>query len=82
MALYTHYYIKNYESPFGYRWTIENLPSWLSIEINTEGDTKYIYIHSTIHVDKCKRWNSYSLNFTDTDILKDCDLYKSLSGYL
>ena len=46
------------------------LPSYLSIEIKEEGDTKKVFVHSTIHVDKVKELSfSYSTEFTDLHVL-------------
>lgn len=57
------------------------LPSYLSIEIRQEGDTKKVYIHSKIHVDKVKELSfSYSSDFTDGYILNDLALYEKIAS--
>lgn len=52
------------------------LPSYLSIEIRQQGDTKYVYVNSTKHVNKqLKSPHSYSLDWSDEEILNDIDLF-------
>ena len=52
------------------------LPSYLSIEIKKDGDTKYVYVNSTIHVNKqLEVPHSYSLDWSDEEILNDIDLF-------
>lgn len=59
------------------------LPHYLSIEIEHKGNSKFVVVHSTIHVDKVNRTNmEYSDEFTDEEILNDesvlkyiCDVY-------
>ena len=59
------------------------LPHYLSIEIEHIGNSKFVIIHSTIHVDKINRTGiEYSDEFTDYEILNDervlkyiCDVY-------
>jgi hypothetical protein len=57
------------------------LPHWLTIEISIETDeyentSKYIYIHSLIHLEKrVKLTWSYSTKFTDHEILSDNKLF-------
>ena len=52
------------------------LPSYLSIEIKQQGDTKYVYVNSAIHVNKqLKVPHSYSLDWSDEEILNDVDLF-------
>lgn len=56
------------------------LPSYLSIEIRQEGDTKKVYVHSKFHVEKVKEISfSYSSEFTDAYILNDLALYKKIA---
>lgn len=52
------------------------LPSYLSIEITEDADTKRIAVLSQIHVNKRNTsfW-SYSLDFTDEKILNDRQLF-------
>lgn len=55
------------------------LPSYLSIEIKQQGDTKYVYVNSSIHVNKqLKVPYSYSLDWTDEEILRDEALYNCI----
>ena len=59
------------------------LPHYLSIEIKHEGNSKFVIVHSTIHVNKVNKTNmAYSDDFTDDEILNDervfeyiCDAY-------
>ena len=59
------------------------LPSYLTIEIEHKGNSKFVIIHSFIHVNKINRTNmQYSDEFTDDEILNDgrvlgyiCDVY-------
>ena len=48
------------------------LQEWFEIEIVTENNTKFIYFHSRIHVNKVNRLNlCFSTTFTDQKILND-----------
>ena len=59
------------------------LPSYLTIEIEHKGNSKFVIIHSFIHVNKINRTNmEYSDEFTDDEVLNDervleyiCDVY-------
>lgn len=59
------------------------LPHYLSIEIEHTGNSKFVIVHSTIHVEKVNRTGmAYSDEFTDGEILNDervfkyiCDVY-------
>lgn len=59
------------------------LPSYLTIEIEHKGNSKFVIIHSFIHVDKINKTGMvYSDEFTDDEILNDervfkyiCDVY-------
>ena len=59
------------------------LPSYLTIEIEHKGNSKFVIIHSFIHVNKINRTGmTYSDEFTDDEILNDervfkyiCDVY-------
>ena len=52
------------------------LPSYLSIEIRQQGNSKHVYVNSTTHVNKqLKLPHSYSLNWSDEEILNDVDLF-------
>ena len=48
------------------------LPSYLTIEIEHKGNSKFVIIHSFIHVNKINRTGmEYSDEFTDHEILND-----------
>lgn len=48
------------------------LPGWIHVEIHEEGSTKWLTVHSRIHVNKCvKIGPDYSSAFLDQEILKD-----------
>lgn len=53
------------------------LPSWLEIELRTEKDCIYVYIHSKIHMNKTFKvsWQ-YGLDFTSEKILNDPQLFQ------
>mgnify|MGYP000126634696 FL=1 len=59
------------------------LPHYLSIEIEHTDGSKYVIVHSTIHVEKINKTGmAYSDEFTDDEILNDervfkyiCDVY-------
>ena len=59
------------------------LPHYLSIEIEHKGNSKFVIVHSTIHVAKVNKTGmEYSGEFTDDEILNDgrvlkyiCDVY-------
>ena len=59
------------------------LPHYLSIEIEHTGNSKFVIVHSTIHVEKVNKTGmAYSDEFTDDEILNDervlkyiCDVY-------
>lgn len=52
------------------------LPSYLSIEIRQQGNSKHVYVNSTIHVNKqLEVPHSYSLDWSDEEILNDVDLF-------
>ena len=57
------------------------LPSYLSIDIRTEDDTKHVYILSTIHVTKERKVSySYSTEFSDEYILNDPQLFRTIAN--
>jgi hypothetical protein len=69
--MYNYLLSKQYEAR-GYRWNPIPLPSYLSFDINTENESKYVTVYSTIHVNKQVRLgNSWSTEFTDEAIIKD-----------
>ena len=59
------------------------LPHYLSIEIEHTGNSKFVIVHSTAHVEKVNKTGMvYSDEFTDDEILNDervlkyiCDVY-------
>ena len=59
-----------------YQWlNNKQLQPWYCVEIITEGDSKVVYFHSKIHMNKVKKLNpSFSTAFTDQEILNDFDI--------
>lgn len=56
----------------GYRMEPKPLPHWMHLTITTEGNSKYLTVHSRIHINKEVRMlPDYSSNFTDNEIIKD-----------
>jgi hypothetical protein len=56
----------------GYRMEPTPLPDWMHITISDEGDSKWLTVHSRIHLNKAVRMNpAYSKDFSDRDIIKD-----------
>ena len=48
------------------------LQEWFEIEIVTRNNTKFVFFHSRIHVNKVNRLNlCFSTTFTDQEILND-----------
>lgn len=73
---YKHIYERvEYPSERGYRWEPRLLPDWMFvlIEEDTTTDSKTLYVHSRIHVNKRVQVGpSYSASsFDDLKILKD-----------
>lgn len=61
-----------YPAERGYRMEPKQLPNWLYVTITEQGDSKFLTVYSRIHVNKEVKINpSYSVNFSDRDILKD-----------
>jgi hypothetical protein len=61
-----------YPAERGYRMELEKLPDWIHVTITEDKDSKYLTVHSRIHVNKEVRVGpSYSVNFKDMDLLKD-----------
>lgn len=55
------------------------LPSYLSIEIKRDEVTARVFVHSKIHVIEVKEIpHSYSLEYSDSEILLDPDLYRAI----
>jgi hypothetical protein len=60
----------------------EGFPLGVSVEIRTEGDTKYVTILARLHVNKrFELPNCYSAKFTTADILRDYSFKKYLIRY-
>lgn len=69
-----NYLLSRVEYPMerGYRMEPFLLPDWIYITITEEGDSKFLTVHSKIHVNKEVKLNpSYSSEFTDQEIIKD-----------
>ena len=48
------------------------LQKWFEIEIVTKNNTKFIFFHSRVHVNKVNKLNlCFSTTFTDQEILND-----------
>lgn len=55
---------------------------WLTVEIETVGDSKHVTICSRIHLNKRTRLaNSWGLSFSDEAILADSDFLKHLNRF-
>ena len=51
--------------------------SWLTVRIETKGDSKFVTIMSTFHVNKeFTLPHCYGLSFSDSEILRDRDFLK------
>ena len=56
----------------GYRIESKQLPDWIHLTVTTKGDSKWLTVHSRIHVNKTVRINpTYSADFSDAEIIKD-----------
>ena len=52
------------------------LPSYLSIEIIQQGNSKHVYVNSTAHVNRqLKLPHSYSIDWSNEEILNDLALF-------
>lgn len=61
-----------YPAEWGYRMEPKQLPDWIYITITKNGGSKFLTVHSRIHVNKEVKINpSYSADFSDRDIIKD-----------
>lgn len=61
-----------YPAERGYRMEPSKLPPWIHVVITEDGDSKWLTVHSRIHVNKEVRMEpSFSRQFSDRDILKD-----------
>lgn len=68
------YLIRRVEYPAerGYRMEPFKLPPWIHVVITEDSDSKWLTVHSRIHVNKeVRREPSFSRQFSDWDILKD-----------
>lgn len=69
------------QGPF-HEWVAEQCPHWLHITITSDGESKWLTVHSRIHVNKEVKLNpSYSTEFSDRDIIKDLSA-KVWSGWI
>ena len=73
MSIYTHLYHRvEYPAERGYRMEAHPTPDWMHLTVETVGDSKWLTVHSRIHMNKEVRMNpSYSTKFTDQEIIKD-----------
>lgn len=61
-----------YPAEGGYRMEPKQLPGWIHITITEQDDSKFLTVHSRIHMNKeVKVGPSYSVDFRDRDIIKD-----------
>lgn len=59
------------------------LPSFITVEIVTIGNSKRVTIHSSIHVNKANTLtHTYGVCFSDQEILRDSDFLKHLNRYI
>ena len=72
---YYHLYHRvNYPMENGYHMESYPLPDWIYITITTieEENSKYLTVHSRLHLDKEVVINpTYTCNFTDDDLIRD-----------
>lgn len=65
-------YRVDYPAERGYRMEPKQLPPWVHICISEEGNSKWLTVHSRIHVNKVvKIYPIYNSEFSDRDIIKD-----------
>lgn len=68
-----NYLLRRVEYPEkrGYRMEPFKLPPWIHVIITEDGDSRWLTVHSRIHVNKEVRMEpSFSSQFSDLDILK------------
>jgi hypothetical protein len=68
------YLIHRVEYPLerGYRMEPKLLPSWVYITVTQKGNSKWLTVHSRLHVNEEVRLSpDYSSCFNDRDIIKD-----------
>ena len=70
---YNHLLVRvEYPAERGYRMEPKQLPDWIHVTITEDKGSKYLTVHSRIHVNKEVRVGpSYSAYFNDRDLLKD-----------
>ena len=62
----------DYPLECGYRMERKQLPDWIYLTVTEDDDSKYLTVYSRLHFDKEVKINpSYSLEFSDVDIIKD-----------
>ncbi len=65
-------YRVEYPRERGYRMEASPLPDWVYISISEENSSKYMTVHSRIHINKEVRISpDYSTDFSDMDIIKE-----------
>ena len=71
--IYRHMFVRvEYPRERGYRMESKELPDWLHLTIEKQDDSKRLFVHSRIHVDKKKAVGpSYSVKFTDQQIIRE-----------
>ena len=70
---YNHLMVRvEYPRESGHRMECEPLRPWMHITVTNDGESKWLTVHSRIHKNKAvKVGPSYSLEFTDQEIIKD-----------
>ena len=69
---YTHMFIRKDYPGCSYRMEAKELPRYIHVTITEKGDTKYLTVHSRIHVNKEVRLSpDYSASYSDKDLLED-----------
>ena len=63
---------KDYPMENGYRMHPVALPNWIHLTIEKRENSKYLFVHSRIHVDKKVQVGpAHSLNYPDQRIIKE-----------
>jgi hypothetical protein len=61
----------------------QGFPLGVSVEIRTEGDTKYVTILARLHLNKrFELPHCYAATYTTADILRDHSFHKYLNRYI
>jgi hypothetical protein len=70
---YNHGFVRvEYPRERGYRMEPKQLPHWMHITVTEDNDSKFLIVHSSVHMNKEVRVGpSYSTDFTDAEIIKD-----------